>query len=83
MVPGSWIAMGPPVSDGIVEYSDGTEASQDQVSMDIAAFLMWTAEPKLVDRKEAGFRNIIWLGILAVLMYFVNKKVWRPVKGDH
>jgi len=82
-VPGSWIAMGPPVSEGIVEYGDGTEATEDQIVMDVAAFLMWTAEPKLVDRKEAGFRNIIWLGILAVLMYFVNKKVWRPVKGDH
>jgi ubiquinol-cytochrome c reductase cytochrome c1 subunit len=71
------------VSDGIVDYIDGTEATEDQVAKDVAAFLMWTAEPKLVDRKEAGFRNIIWLGIFAVLMYFVNKKVWRPVKGDH
>lgn len=81
MVPGSWIAMPPPISDGIVEYADGTEATVQQVSEDIAAFLMWAAEPKMMERKEAGFRNIIWLVILAVLMYYVNKRLWAPVKG--
>jgi ubiquinol-cytochrome c reductase cytochrome c1 subunit len=44
---------------------------------------MWAAEPKMIERKEAGFRNIIWLVILAVLLYFTNKAIWKPVKGDH
>jgi ubiquinol-cytochrome c reductase cytochrome c1 subunit len=83
MVPGSWIAMPPPISDGIVEYADGTEATAHQVSEDIAAFLMWAAEPKMMERKEAGLRNFVWLGILAVMLYFVNKKIWAPVKRDH
>ncbi len=82
MVPGSWIAMPEQIYDGLVDYTDGTEASAHQLSMDIAAFLMWSAEPKMMERKEAGLRNFIWLGLLAVLLYFVNKKVWRPVKGD-
>jgi ubiquinol-cytochrome c reductase cytochrome c1 subunit len=81
MVPGSWIAMPAPISDGIVTYADGTEATADQVSEDIAAFLMWAAEPKMMERKEAGLRNIIWLVILAVMMYYVNKRIWAPVKG--
>ena len=81
MVPGSWIAMPPPIYDGIVDYADGTEATADQVSADISAFLMWAAEPKMMERKEAGLRNMIWLVILAVLLYFVNKKLWAPVKG--
>jgi ubiquinol-cytochrome c reductase cytochrome c1 subunit len=83
MVPGSWIAMPPPISDGIVTYADGTVASEKQVSEDVAAFLMWAAEPKMMERKEAGFRNILWLGLLAVLLYYVNKRVWAPVKGEH
>jgi ubiquinol-cytochrome c reductase cytochrome c1 subunit len=82
MAPGSWIAMPEQIYDGLVEYQDGTEATAHQLSMDIAAFLMWSAEPKMMERKEAGLRNFIWLGLLAVLLYFVNKKVWRPVKGD-
>ena len=80
MVPGSWIAMPPPISDGIVTYMDGTEATAQQVSEDISAFLMWAAEPKMMERKEAGLRNILWLVILAVMMYYVNKKLWAPVK---
>lgn len=82
MVPGSWIAMPPQLYDGAVEYMDGTDPSEHQLAEDISAFLMWTAEPKMMDRKEAGLRNFLWLGVLAVLMYFVNKKVWAPVKGD-
>jgi ubiquinol-cytochrome c reductase cytochrome c1 subunit len=81
MVPGSWIAMPAQISDGIVEYADGTEATAQQVSEDIAAFLMWAAEPKMMERKEAGLRNMIWLVILAVMLYFVNKRIWKPVKG--
>lgn len=82
-VPGSWIAMPPPISDGIVEYADGTEATTSQVAKDVAAFLMWTAEPKMMERKTAGFRNFLVLGLLAVLLWFTNKKIWRSVKGDH
>lgn len=83
MVPGSWIAMPPPVSDGAVEYADGTEATTQQIARDVAAFLMWTAEPTLMDRREAGLRNFVWLGILAVMLYFVNRKIWAPLKREH
>jgi ubiquinol-cytochrome c reductase cytochrome c1 subunit len=81
MVPGSWIAMPAQISDGLVTYADGTEATADQIAEDVAAFLMWAAEPKMMERKEAGLRNIIWLVILAVMMYYVNKRIWAPVKG--
>jgi ubiquinol-cytochrome c reductase cytochrome c1 subunit len=47
---------------------------------DVAAFLMWAAEPKLAERKQAGFRNIIFLIVLTVLLYFTNKALWAPVK---
>ncbi len=81
-VPGSWIAMPAQIYEGLVEYADGTPATADQHAEDVSAFLMWAAEPKMMERKEAGLRNFIWLGVLAVLLYFVNKRVWKPVKGD-
>ena len=59
------------------------EATIEQQSKDVAAFLMWTAEPKMTERKEAGFRNLIWLIILSVLLYYTNKAIWKPIKGDH
>jgi ubiquinol-cytochrome c reductase cytochrome c1 subunit len=82
MAPGSWIAMPEQLYEDAVEYADGTAATPQQLAEDVAAFLMWAAEPKMVERKEAGLRNLLWLGVPAVMMYYVNKKIWAPVKGE-
>ena len=79
--PGSWISMAPPLFDEVVEYEDGAPNDMESVSKDVAAFLMWTAEPKLNDRKRAGFVGILILSALAVLLYLTNKKIWAPYKG--
>ncbi|MBY8976068.1 cytochrome c1 [Rhodobacteraceae bacterium NNCM2] len=55
-------------------------ATLEQEAKDVAAFLMWTAEPHMVNRKEAGFRNLIWLIIVSVLLYYTNKSVWAAIK---
>ncbi|MEY4984553.1 MAG: hypothetical protein RIR62_2819 [Pseudomonadota bacterium] len=80
-IPGSWIAMPPPLMDDLVTYADGTPATTSQMAEDVSAFLMWTAEPKLVARKEAGFTAVIFLIALASLLYLTNKKIWADVKG--
>ena len=77
--PGHSIAMPPPLSDGRVEYTDGSPATVDQYSKDVAAFMMWAAEPHLEARKRIGFQVMIFLVIFAGLMYFTKKRVWRDV----
>ena len=79
-VPGSWIAMGQPLWGDDVEYEDGTAATIEQASQDVSAFLMWTSEPKLNARKEAGFIAVVFLIILSVLLYLTNKRIWAPIK---
>ena len=79
-VNGSWIAMPPPISDGAVEYTDGSPETLEQYAADISAFLMWAAEPHLEQRKEIGFRVMIFLIVFAVLLYMTKKKVWRKVE---
>jgi ubiquinol-cytochrome c reductase cytochrome c1 subunit len=79
--PGGWISMAPPLYGDDVEFSDGTEASVEQESKDVAAFLMWAAEPKLMARKQAGFVGVLFLTILSVLLYLTNKRIWAPVKA--
>ena len=79
--PGGWISMGPPLYGDDVEYSDGTEATIEQQSQDVAALLMWAAEPKLMARKQAGFVGVVFLTILSVLLYLTNKRLWAPVKA--
>jgi cytochrome c1 len=78
--PGHNIGMPPPlVSDGQVKYDDGTPETVQQYSRDVAAFLMWAAEPKLVQRKRIGFQVLIFLLVLTGLLYFTKKKVWSGV----
>lgn len=79
--PGGYISMAPPLYEDFVEYADGTPATIEQMSQDVAAFLMWTAEPKLMARKQAGFVGVLFLTILSVLLYLTNKRIWAPVKG--
>ena len=78
--PGGWIAMAPPLWGDDVEYMDGAPTSLEDISTDVAAFLMWTAEPKMMDRKAAGLTGVIFLLVLTVLLYLTNKRLWAPVK---
>jgi len=79
--PGGWIAMAPPLYGDDVEYADGHEATIEHLSEDVAAFLMWTAEPKMMARKQAGFTGVIFLTVLSVLLYLTNKRIWASAKG--
>ena len=79
---GNKIKMSAPLSDGIVEYSDGTQASVQQMSKDVTTFLMWAAEPHLEARHQMGFKAIVYLIILTVLVYFSMKKIWSRVKSE-
>lgn len=75
------IAMPPPiVADGQVTYADGTKASVDQMSKDVSAFLIWTAEPKLQVRHQVGLAVIIFLLIATTLAYLSYRNIWAGMK---
>ncbi|WP_243405106.1 cytochrome c1 [Pelagivirga sediminicola] len=80
-VPGSWISMAQPLWGDDVTYDDGHEATIEAEAKDVAAFLMWTAEPKLMARKYAGLTGVLFLTVLSVLLYLTNKRIWAPIKG--
>ncbi len=79
-VPGRKFAMPPPLSDGLVPYTDGSPQTVDQYARDVTAFLAWTADPHLTERHEMGLKVIVFLLIFAVLMYYTKKKVWSDVE---
>ena len=78
---GNKIKMSNPLSEGIVTYIDGTEATEDQMARDITSFLAWAAEPHLEARHKIGFRAIIYLIIMTVLVYFSMKKLWSRIES--
>ena len=78
---GNKIKMSAPLSEDIVEYSDGTKATTEQMSKDVVTFLMWAAEPHLEQRHKFGFRVIIYLIIISILVYFSMKKIWSRIES--
>jgi ubiquinol-cytochrome c reductase cytochrome c1 subunit len=77
--PGHQIAMAPPVSEGGVEYEDGTAATAEQISKDVTALLAWAAEPEMEERKRLGVKVILFLLVLTGMLYAVKRKVWADV----
>ena len=75
-MPGNKIKMSAPLSDGLVEYSDGTQSTTTQMAKDITTFLVWAAEPHLESQHRMGFKAIIYLIILLTLVYMSKQKVW-------
>ena len=75
-----WVSMAPQLFDDLIEYDDGTPATEEQMAEDVSAFLMWAAEPKMMARKQAGLVSVVLLVLLSTLLYLANKKLWYPVK---
>ncbi len=76
------IAMPPQLLDGIVTYSDGTEATEEQMAQDITAFLTWAGEPSLIKRKQTGWFVIGFLLFATFLGFMSYKTVWASKKAE-
>ncbi len=77
---GGQISMAPPLSEGVVDYEDGTPATSEQMAKDVVTFLTYVAEPKLVDRHHMGMNVLAFLALLTIIFYLSMKKLWKNVK---
>lgn len=76
------LAMAPPLTaEDQVSYGDGTKATVDQMSTDVAAFLLWSAEPTLDKRKQTGWPVLGFLLFATILAYLSKKQIWANKKG--
>jgi ubiquinol-cytochrome c reductase cytochrome c1 subunit len=80
--PGHAISMPKPLNDGQVAYTDGSPQTVEQYSHDVAAFLAWVAEPKLVERKRTGLEVVIFLVVFIGLLYQIKKRIWAGVSEN-
>lgn len=75
------LAMAPPLTaDGQITYKDGTPSTKDNYAKDVAAFLVWTAEPKLEKRHQTGWPVVLFLLFATVLGNLAYRNVWRNEK---
>ena len=70
------ISMPPPLAANSVSYSDGTKATIEQEAHDVATFLAWASDPKMEERKQMGFGVLIFLVVLAGVLFAAYRKVW-------
>jgi ubiquinol-cytochrome c reductase cytochrome c1 subunit len=77
--PGGFIAMPAPLANGQVTYDDGTEATVDQMSKDVAAFIAWSSDPKATERKQSGMGVLAFLAIFAGITYASYRRIWKGV----
>tara|TARA_B100001121_G_scaffold304666_1_gene320584 strand:+ start:1472 stop:2254 length:783 start_codon:yes stop_codon:yes gene_type:complete len=79
---GNKIKMPNNLIDGLVEYSDGTSSTVDQMAKDVTTFLAWAAEPELEERHRTGVKVIIYLILLTILVYLSMKKIWSRIDTE-
>ena len=79
---GKKIKMSNPLSEGIVTYADGTNATEAQMAKDVTTFLTWTAEPHLEIRHKMGVKVIIFLTIFSLLVYLSMKRIWSRIDSE-
>jgi ubiquinol-cytochrome c reductase cytochrome b subunit len=62
------------VSEGIMSPEEF-----DQVAYDIANFLAYTADPVAEKRREIGTGVLLFLALLFVLVWLLNREYWREI----
>tara|TARA_B100000029_G_scaffold272954_1_gene267733 strand:+ start:534 stop:1313 length:780 start_codon:yes stop_codon:yes gene_type:complete len=79
---GNKIKMAKPLSENMVQYSDGTPSTEEQMAKDVVTFLAWAAEPHLEARHKMGFKVILYLLIISILVFYSMKKIWSRVETE-
>ena len=79
---GNKIKMPNNLSDDLVDYADGTQATVDQMAKDVTTFLSWAAEPELESRHKTGVKVILYLVLLSILVFLSMKKIWSRVNPE-
>jgi ubiquinol-cytochrome c reductase cytochrome c1 subunit len=80
--PGGAISMAQALSNGMVEYDDGTEATISQMAKDVTVFLSWVAEPEQDERKLFGLKTLFLVALALIpTLYYKNMK-WSVIKSS-
>ena len=79
---GNKIKMSSPLLEGIIEYSDGTDSTVDQMAKDVTTFLTWAAEPELETRHKTGIKVLVYLILLTVLVFLSMRRIWSRIDSE-
>lgn len=78
---GGAISMAPPLYNEIIEYDDGTPATQSQLAKDVCTFLAWTASPEHDERKRLFIKVAMVGATICSLLFYINRFRWSVIKS--
>jgi len=78
--PGGAISMAQALYNEIIEYDDGTPATQSQLAKDVSTFLKWTSEPEHDVRKRWAIKSLTAAGFIIFISYWMKRHKWSPLK---
>lgn len=78
--PGGVLAMASPLYDDIIEYDDGTPATQSQLAKDVVSFLTWAGAREHDFRKRAMIKMFVVVGTLTLACHYYKRHIWSPIK---
>jgi len=78
---GGAIAMQAPLYSEIIEYDDGTPATQSQLAKDVVTFLAWASSPEQDMRKKMGLKALTVLAVLTSALYYVKRFKFSVLKS--
>lgn len=79
--PGGAISMAQALYNEIIEYEDGTPATQSQLAKDVTTFLKWTAEPEHDTRKQMIIKTFMIFSVLIGISYYMKRHKWSVIKS--
>lgn len=79
--PGGAIGMAAPIYNEIIEYDDGTPATQSQLAKDICTFLTWTASPEHDQRKKLSIKVLGFLTLTGGILWYIKRHRWTVLKS--
>ena len=77
---GGFIGMPFQLTPERVSFDDGVHATTPEEAKDVVAFLAWASDPHQTERKQMGFSVIIYLLILAGIVYASYRRIWRRIE---
>jgi len=79
--PGGAIGMAPPLYNEIIEFDDGTPATQSQLAKDVCTFLVWAGSPEHDVRKRTAIKALSILSIICGMSYYMKRHKWSVIKS--
>merc|ERR1712203_479051 len=79
--PGGALAMAAPIYNEIIEYDDGTPATQSQLAKDVSTFLVWAAEPYRDQQRKMGIKVMVLMSIIGGFVYYMKRPRWSVLKS--